>query len=271
MTNLWKRLFRSRRLQSRLLIPCAALFSLAPMVTRAQERNSPSPIPVEKPHLATDEIVSRLQERSQAREMALQKLQGTRVYRLHYRGFLGVRSAEAVVSYTYTAPDHKELSIVSETGSKFLIDHVIKGLLEAEKESATAENHQRTALTTNNYTFVPADGRSGEGSDYALNVYPKTDCKFLYRGEIWIDPRDFAVTRIEAEPAKNPSFWLRQSKVYQQYKKVGDFWLPAENRTESSIRMGGRAVLSIEYRNYDFIEATPLEPTALLSSTSGAQ
>ena len=42
---------------------------------------------------------------------------------------------------------------------------------------------------------------------YVMRVEPLRETKFLYRGTIWIDSQDFAVTRIEAEPAKNPSFW----------------------------------------------------------------
>ena len=46
--------------------------------------------------------------------------------------------------------------------------------------------------------------RSADHPQYVLNVIPRTDEKFLYRGKIWVDAKDFAVTRIEAEPAKEP-------------------------------------------------------------------
>jgi hypothetical protein len=42
---------------------------------------------------------------------------------------------------------------------------------------------------------------------------------------------------------------------------VDDFWLPAENHSESVIRLGGTATLSIEYRDYRIVEATPLNQT----------
>ena len=43
--------------------------------------------------------------------------------------------------------------------------------------------------------------------------------------------------------------------VRHRYEKVGDFWLPAENHSKSLIRMGGQAVLSIEYKEYKINEA----------------
>jgi hypothetical protein len=39
---------------------------------------------------------------------------------------------------------------------------------------------------------------------------------------------------------------------------VNDFWLPAENHTESTVRLGGKAVLSIEYRDYKITSTIPL-------------
>jgi hypothetical protein len=92
------------------------------------------------------------------------------------------------------------------------------------------------------------------------DLIPKHDDKFLYRGKIWVDAKDFAVSRIEAEPAKSPSFWVKRSEVRHRYEKIGDFWLPAENKTESTMRMGGRALLSIEYKDYRFTETVPLKP-----------
>lgn len=185
------------------------------------------------------QIAAALEEHNHEREVALRKFEGRREYHVEYHGFLGSRVADAVVDYNYTAPSDKEFTIVSQSGSKVLVEHVIKGLLDAEKESATEENKKRSALTVENYDFV-LDGSDGaEGNtEYVLRVTPKSDNKFLYRGKIWVDAKDFAVTRIEAEPAKNPSFWLRKTQVSHRYEKVGDFWFPEENKSDSSIRLG---------------------------------
>jgi predicted nucleotidyltransferase len=66
------------------------------------------------------------------------------------------------------------------------------------------------------------------------------------------------VVRIEGEPARNPSWWIKKTEVKHRYIKVSDFWLPAENHTESVIRLGGRAILSIEYKDYIITKAAPL-------------
>ncbi|MFZ0137894.1 MAG: hypothetical protein WAK89_12585 [Candidatus Sulfotelmatobacter sp.] len=207
---------------------------------------------------SAEQIAQKLEERNAERAAALDQFNGTRVYRMQYRGFPGDRDAEMVVDVTYRAPDAKEFRAVSQSGSNFIIDHVFKKLLEGEQEAANPENRRNSALTTENYEFTWAGYETTpEGAEYVLNLLPKTKNKFLYRGKIWVDAKDFAVVRIEGEPAKNPSWWIKKTEVKHRYVKVNDFWLPAENHTESLIRLGGRAILSIEYKDYKITKASP--------------
>lgn len=111
---------------------------------------------------------------------------------------------------------------------------------------------------------------------YVLRVEPKRKDRFLYRGRIWVDAKDFAVVRIEADPAKSLSFWVRSTEFRRVYRRVGDFWLPARNRSVSQIRFGGSAKMTIQYTNYEIrnsdavgnLPASDLERTA---SSVGAQ
>jgi outer membrane lipoprotein-sorting protein len=209
--------------------------------------------------LSADQVAKRLQEKNAQRAAALSQFNGTRIYRMRYTGFPSDRDAEMVVHVTYRAPDSKTFSIVSQSGSKLILDRVFKKLLEGEQEALNEENRRNTALTSDNYEFTWAGYESTpEGNQYVLNLVPRTKNKFLYRGKIWVDAKDFAVVRIEGEPAKNPSFWIKKTEVRHRYVKVNDFWLPAENHTESVIRLGGRAILSIEYKDYNITKSTPL-------------
>src|SRR5262249_51541178 len=149
-------------------------------------------------------LVKRNQERSQA----LAAYQGTRTYRLEYRGFPGARAAEMVVDVSYRASGgraaSKEFSIRSESGSKLIIERVFKRMLQSEKDSASEENQRGVALNRDNYNFTLAgQEKTPGGLAYILAVEPRTQNKLLYRGRIWVDAADFAVMRIEAEPAKN--------------------------------------------------------------------
>jgi hypothetical protein len=231
---------------------------------RAQENSSASA----HASLTASEVVKNLEERNRTRTQALHRFEGSRIYTLHYRGFPHSYDAEMVVNVTYQSPASKDFTVVSQSGSKLLIDHVLKKMIEGEKEAV--QQQSRTELNEQNYEFTMAGyEETPEGARYILSVSPRSKNKFLDRGKIWVDASDFAVTRIEAAPAQNPSFWIKNTEIRHAYKKVGDFWLPAENHSQSSMRVGGRADLSIAYKDYKITAADPLpSPTERLAHTA---
>ena len=205
---------------------------------------APAPLPL-------DQVVQGMVTRNIERMQALRTFQGKRIYKLDYKGFPSSKSAEMQVEVRFSAPATKQFVVSSQSGSAMLINRVLKKLLESESEAMNDAVRERNALTPANYRFTldhveQADGRI----QYVLQVEPRRDDKFLYRGKIWVDGQDFAVARIEAEPAKNPSFWVKKTEISHQYSKVGDFWLPAQNLSKSSTRFGGHATLTIEYTDY---------------------
>ena len=201
------------------------------------------------------------------RAQALHAYHGTRTYRVEYHGFPHSRSAEMIVDVNYRSPGTKEFTIQSATGSKMIIDEVFKKLLQAETETLAAEAQRRTALNGDNYDFTLVGYESTPfGSMYVLIVEPKTKDKFLYCGRICVDAEDFAVSRLEAQPGKSPSFWTKNSEVVQVYTKVSDFWLPARNHSIAAIRFGGRAELTIQYNNYQIRSADPVGNLSMLES-----
>jgi len=207
--------------------------------------------------LSTEQVVQNLVRMNVERAQELRSYQGRRTYRLEYHGFPGTREAEMVVEVKYQSPGTKEFIIQSESGSKVIIDRVFRKLLQNEKEALEAENLRRTALNEENYVFTLLGYEiTSAGSMYVLSVEPRRKDKFLYSGRIWVDGEDFAVVRIEAEPAKTPSFWTRNTKIEHRYVKVNDFWLPAQNHTLTSVRLGGRADLTIDYKDYQVTPAS---------------
>jgi membrane peptidoglycan carboxypeptidase len=144
-----------------------------------------------------------------------------------------------------------------------ILDRVLKKLLESEKEAAQPAINAKTQLNRDNYDFeLVGYEPSTAGGQYVLQVNPKAKSKYVYRGKVWVDGTDFAVTRIEGEPAQNPSFWTKKSEIHHEYEKVQSFWLPVRNESVSYIRLGGRAVLTIEYKDYRVTES----PSPSLSS-----
>lgn len=213
--------------------------------------------------LTAEQVVHNLVQMNRHRVEALQAYEGTRTYRAKYEGFAGARNAEMVVKMKYILPGKKEFVIKSATGSKLIIDRVFKKLLEAEKEESSPNTKLRSELTDANYRFTLIGEENGfSGAAYVLEVEPRRKDKFLYRGRIWVDAGDFAVVRLEAEPAENPSFWTKKANIVEVYTKVSDFWLPARNHSVTAIRLGGHAELTIDYDNYEITGASEVSGLA---------
>jgi hypothetical protein len=209
--------------------------------------------------LTTEEVVERLVGMNLRRAQALHSYQGTRSHRAEYKSPLKTLRAEMVVEVKYRAPATKEFTIKSSSGSTLIIDKVFRKILQAEEDALTKETQQSTALSGENYLFTMVGYEDAPlRSTFILAVEPKTRSKYLFHGRIWVDGDDFAVSRIEAEPAKNPSFWTVRNEISQSYMKIDDFWLPERNNSNSAIRIGGHAELTIDYQNYKITAADPV-------------
>lgn len=205
--------------------------------------------------LTAAEVIQHVVERNEARAKTLESYSSVRVYHLECH-CLSHKKADMVVRTNYQAPDKKEFTIVSESGSGTVRDRVFKKLLEAEQESMQEENQQRSAITPDNYTFEVSDYQKTDTDEfYVLDAQPRSKNKFLFRGHVWVNAKDFAITRVEGQPAVNPSWWTVKTDFKRSYKKIGDFWLPESNESETKVRVFGTAVLSIEYRDYQITQA----------------
>jgi len=240
-------LYHTRKSDGRWFVRAFALLMIGvPAV--AQQVNVSAP-------LTADEVMGRVVKMNEVRAKALESYSSVRSYHLECH-CISHKRADMVVQTDYQAPNKKEFTIVSQSGSGTVRDRVFKKLLEAEQESMQAENQQRSAITPENYTFQLSDyGKTETDEFYVLDVQPRSKNKFLFRGRIWVDAKDFAITRAEGEPALNPSWWTVRTDFKRSYQKIGDFWLPESNESETKVRVFGTALLSIKYRDYRITQA----------------
>lgn len=206
--------------------------------------------PKDPPSLPANDVIARLMSKSAGRSAQLRGYRTTRVYHVQYHGFLGAREATMQVASSFTAPDEHEFSVISESGSKLLINRVLLKLLDSEREAW--KNQAQIEITPANYDFdsLGIEKQADGSALYVIGVRPRKDSRFLYRGKIWVTSDDFAVTRMEGQPARSPSFWIKDTQIDSTWEKIGSFWLIQHNSSVSHIRMGGSATLTIDYTDY---------------------
>jgi hypothetical protein len=212
--------------------------------------NTPAPA-----NLPLAQILALMEHHSQIQQEGLKHYKAVRQYKVEYRGLANLE-AQMEVEVDFDSTSGKSFRIMSQRGSKILGEKVLKRAMDSEKEAS--QDGGATAMTQANYRFQLQGSESLDGRPaYILNVEPLTESKFLYRGKVWVDATDFAVAKVEASPAKNPSFLISRTLIRYTCTKTGDFWLPQQSRSETKVRIGGTAVLTIDYGTYQINSDKP--------------
>ncbi len=217
--------------------------------------------------LTADEIVRRVVEHDAKRREALVRYGSERTYVMDYKGPIGERHARMQVRMDFSAPDNKQFTVLSETGSTIFCHQVIGRLMEGEREGALEANRLRSMLSPENdrLELVGEETFNGEKA-WVLKVVPKDENRFNYKGKVWVSETDFAVMRIVGSPAKNPTWLMGSSTFDYTYARNGDFWFPAKNHTVSHLRIGGEITLSVDYGQYEVVAAKG--PNGVISASN---
>ena len=201
------------------------------------------------PPLTVTEIVDHMVQADKERMATFSGYTGMRRYNFENKKVK--KRAEATVRVVCDENGLKTFEVVTESGSGFVRNHIIRRMIEAEHEASEKGEHEQTRIIPQNYGFrllgvEVVDGRPS----YLLDISPRTQSKFMVRGRICVDAEDFAITRLEGSPAKNPSFWIRSVHVVHRYDRIGKFWLPVANQSRAEARIFGTTDVGIEYFDY---------------------
>jgi outer membrane lipoprotein-sorting protein len=220
--------------------------------------------------IGADEIVIRMMQHDAQRRAALAEYASERTYRMEYKGPIGERQALMRVRMEFSAPDRKRFTVVSESGSTIFCHQILRRLMEGEQEGALEANRLRSMLSPENYNLKLTGEERLDGKDaWVLEVSPKDENRFNYKGRVWVSKSDYAVMRILGSPAKNPTWLMGSSKFDYRYRQSGDFWLPEHNDTVSHLRIGGEIKLTVDYGEYR-ITAGPMGGVTSAANQSSA-
>ena len=179
------------------------------------------------------------------------------------------KHAEIVVRVECGADGIKHFELVSQDGWKGAYKHVVSKMLASEAEASESEFKLRTRLSLDNYEFrTVRTALLGDRMTYVVDLIPRRNEERLIKGQAWIDAQDFAVTRIEGGPAKDPSFWVRSVHFVQSYRKSGQLWFPDTTQSVTEVRIFGETTLNIHYFDYAPNQA-PATETASASRPGG--
>ena len=222
-----------------IIISALLICATVPLFGQAPAATSPS----------ADEVMAKVIARDSQRESLGGGYKGSREYVLYNHRM--DKRAEMVASVVCDTNGTKHFQVVSEDGWKSANKHVLRKMLDSESETSQPDIRPMTRMVPANYEFHLVGSETLQGRPvYVVDAVPKRSDKYLFRGRVWVDAEDFAVARVEGQPAKNPSFWTRSVHFVQQYHKSGLFWYPAMTTSVTEAHIFGTTDVNIRYFDY---------------------
>jgi len=165
---------------------------------------------------------------------------------------------------TVVPPDFKKYVIDDSDGSSWG-EKVVRKILDSEV--AFAKDSAATNITRDNYDFrfLREDELDGQHC-YVLELLPKRRSRDLLRGIIWLDTGTYLPHRVEGEPAKSPSWWLKDVHIVLRYGYLGTMWLQTSSEASADVRILGQTTIasqSVKYRIETSAPATSLVQTII--------
>ena len=197
--------------------------------------------------LSAEEIVERMEERFQQQLAALEAYQDQRRYSIAHP-LLG-DGTYWIVEENFSAPDEKRFKVLERAGSGAVQKRVFRRLLEVEQETAREAVRPQVDLSRDNYDFTYL-GFDESANAYRFEATPSGENEYRLRGTIWVNAEDFAVQRIEGEPAQRHSMLIKRVRFVHEFAKFGEFWFPVHHTSTADLFLFGKATLEINYFDY---------------------
>lgn len=181
-------------------------------------------------------IVARMGEARAENRTKLRPYKVTREYKLFGKEKQKPRS-EVIADLSFVPPNVKKFTIQSSSGAA-LGERIVRQMLEGEVTAV--EQYGSTDITAANYNFRFVREEDVDGQRcYVLDLVPKRKDRTLLRGSIWVDARTYRLHRFDGEPAKGPSWWLKEPHIALVYGHVGGMWLQTGSESRANVRIFG--------------------------------
>ena len=200
---------------------------------------------VQHPDLAT--IIQRLTQAQQENHYRAKAYSLTREYKLFAEDATTPHS-EIVATINFLPPNAKSYDIDQSTGG--MGERVVRHILDHEVD--VARDSKDTMVNAQNYDFELAGEDVIDARPcYKLHIVPRHQRKELLKATMWVDKDSYHIVRMEGEPAKSPSFWVKDVHLILNFNEVAGMWMQTETHAIARLRFGGEYKLTSQDLNYD--------------------
>jgi hypothetical protein len=237
-------------------IAWSALFYLASAVACASAQTE-SAVP-------TENIIARMARAQEENHARFRPYIVTRDYKLYGEETIAPTS-QIIAELTFVPPYLKSYVIRHINGTR-MGERIVRRMLEGQ--IAFAKDSGSTDISQENYDFrfVREEDMNGHHC-YVLELLPRRKDKNLLRGNIWVDAKTYLLHRVEGEPVKSSSWWLRDVRIVLLFGNVGEMWLQTSSKGTANVRIAGPSTMISQDVSYEIDELSSAPLSAQSHST----
>jgi hypothetical protein len=148
--------------------------------------------------------------------------------------------------------------IVSERGSDYIREKILKTLLRREQELFAAGSAARAEISDVNYDFAEsAEARDAGSGERTVFLKPKRKDVLLVDGRMVINQDGTELLRVEGRLSKNPSFWTSLVDIVREFARVDGVRVPISTDTVAKLKLAGTSRMDVRY-HYQTINGRPV-------------
>jgi len=157
------------------------------------------------------------------------------------------------VQTLYRQDSGKSYTILSESGSEFIRNHVLRKLLDEEKNINLPGIREHSWFTSANYEMQlkPGGVQLLNGREcLTLTITPRRKATNMIAGTLWVDAKDGSIVQIVGTATQSPSIFTGAAQVMRHYASVNGFAMATQAKAVSDSFLLGRTTVSINYSDY---------------------
>jgi outer membrane lipoprotein-sorting protein len=175
----------------------------------------------------------------------------------HYAVYRGTDethpAAEMTVQTVYRQDSGKSYTILSESGSEFIRNHVLRTVLDNEKNLNLPGTVEHSWFTSANYEMQLKHGgiQLLDGREcLALAIHPKHKATNMIEGTLMVDAKDGSIVQLDGTASQSASIFTGPAQVMRHYVNLNGFSMATQARAVSDSYILGRTTVTIDYRDY---------------------
>ena len=143
--------------------------------------------------------------------------------------------------------------IVSERGSDYIREKILKTLLSREQELIAAGSAGRADINDVNYEFADDAGAPvATNGERAVELKARRKDVLLVNGRMVLNQDGTELLRVEGRLSKNPSFWTNVVDIVREFARLDGVRVPISTDTVAKLKLAGTSKMDVRY-NYESI------------------